>query len=145
MMEWPEKKDSPKGRDCRCHAGRYVECICRADWSDNDPWNACLEQCKDSYAKEPKLVPITRTEIAFMVQEVVSEAHLRPEGSEMIDLIDKYEHKFGTPLDVPSVEELSNIVQNSGADWENLVDPITPLYVYIAQAIHSRLTKGKNE
>ena len=38
---------------------------------------------------------ITRHDIAFMVQEIISECHSRPKGAEMIDLIDKYADKFG--------------------------------------------------
>ena len=38
---------------------------------------------------------ITRHDLAFMVQEIISECHSRPKGAEMIDLIDKYAAKFG--------------------------------------------------
>ena len=54
---------------------------------------------------------ITRHDIAFMVQEIISECHSRPKGAEMIDLIDKYADKFGkdnnalVPLDE---EEVAN-------------------------------------
>ena len=38
---------------------------------------------------------ITRHDIAFMVQEIISECNSRPKGADMIDLIDKYSAKFG--------------------------------------------------
>lgn len=55
---------------------------------------------KCSYSKHPKsndLVPIDRMEIAFMVQDIISEAHSRKKGAEMRDLIDKYAKRFGKP------------------------------------------------
>jgi hypothetical protein len=36
----PEKKPSPKGKDCKCAAYYCGECGCSADWSDYDEWNA---------------------------------------------------------------------------------------------------------
>jgi len=47
----PEKRESPKGKDCECHAYEYFECGCGADWSDNDGWNACIDLCTPAYAK----------------------------------------------------------------------------------------------
>ncbi len=40
-----------------------------------------------------------------------------------------------------SEEELASIIQDAGAYWESIDDPITPLYVYIAQIIIQNQSK----
>ena len=40
----PDKKESPKGKDCQCSAYYSGECACGADWSNNDGFNTCRQQ-----------------------------------------------------------------------------------------------------
>lgn len=42
-MKLPERKDSPNGMACTCHAIASVECCCGADWADNEPFNEALD------------------------------------------------------------------------------------------------------
>lgn len=46
------------------------------------------------FSRRPEL---DRAAIAFMIQETISETYSRDEGSDMIDLVDKYTAKFTAP------------------------------------------------
>ena len=61
------------------------------------------------FSRRPEL---DRAAIAFMIQETISETHSRDEGSDMIDLVDKYTAKFTAPevKQGLSVEEIENVL-----------------------------------
>lgn len=68
MTKWPEKKESPTGKDCNCMAHYYGECSCGADWSDNDQWNLC----HDAFMKvinEQQLQPLDEEELAELISQ----------------------------------------------------------------------------
>ena len=90
---------------------------------------------------------ITRHDIAFMVQEIISECHSRPKGAEMIDLIDKYADKFGkdnnalVPLDE---EEVANaLVDAHGILNKHLLKK--EYYLPYAKTICAKFGKDNSE
>lgn len=86
-----------------------------------------------------KKVGIERIDIAFMVQEIISEAHTRKKGVDMSDLIDKYAKKFASAQrQVPSVEEIVKCLDKFQAS-DLAVHSGTSK---IAKAIHILLTEG---
>ena len=104
---------------------------------------------------------ITRHDIAFMVQEIISECHSRPKGAEMIDLIDKYADKFGkdnnefghsgdkTVSSYPedsqqppkerkvSLEEIRQTIRQHGG-WESSIDDISKAILSLINATEER-------
>lgn len=64
-------------------------------WSLHHPDSDACKTFAKSFCKSfgtPRV--ISRTDIAFMVQEIVSEAHSRPKDTNMIDLVYKYYKKL---------------------------------------------------
>ena len=111
-------------------------------------WNIRLDYTRSSGGQG--LVAISREHIAFMVQEIISEAHSRPVGASMHDLIDKYDAKFcktayNAGSGAVSVERIEKMIMEMMPKAFNYVMPLEDAQEYIefpiklAQAIHAEL------
>lgn len=132
MTKWPEKKESPTGKDCNCMAHYYGECSCGADWSDNDQWNLC----HDAFMKvinEQQLQPLNEK----LVRNALETKHGLTDHQSM--LLWHTISEFGNPKQQEvSVKEIRKIL-----DYYNLQE--NGFYTdVISQAIHDRIHgKGK--